>query len=128
MNLNLIDKEDFVNDVRASMSLDAIKTAQLAPLDTNERFRLVILSVKNWSTTMRQRTRNTLYMYFHYVANWIDNAHESIEISVEEKAQLDMRGIDPLLELIWDCVQEARGDMGEVLLFLHEYLRTDKTP
>ena len=124
--VNLIGKKDFIESVRASMSLDAIKTAQDAPLDTNERFRLVILTVKVWSNTQRQETHNHLYQYFHSVANWMDNAHASIELSAEETAMLNRCGIDPLLELIWECVQNARGDMGEVLMFLHEFLRLNK--
>lgn len=120
--LNLINKQDFVEAVRASMSLDVIRTAQLAPLDTNERFNLVILSVKNWSNQMRLQAHNNLYAYFHYVAEWINIAHASPEFSKEETERLNMRGIDPLLELIWECVQEARTDLSEVLAFLHDRL------
>jgi hypothetical protein len=126
--LNLISKEDFIESVRASMSLDAIKTAQLAPLDTNERLKLVTLSVMNWATTQKQQTGNNLYISFRSVANWIAVAQVSVLLPQEEEAQLCMRGIDPLLELIWDCTQEARGDMKEVLTFLHSHLRTDQAP
>lgn len=99
-----------------------MKTAQDAPLESDERFNLVTLSVKNWSNQMRLETRNNLYVSFRSVAERINNAHASLELFNEEIAQLDMRGIDPLLELIWECVHHARTDTGELVAFLRDYL------
>lgn len=126
--LNLINKKDFVDSVHASMSLDDIRHLSEAPNTPDERLKTVMLTVMVWANNQRQATGNSLYMYFRSVAQWIKMSYEDHLLSGQETIVLLSLGIDPLLELVWETTQEARGEHREVLDYLHDHLVTGETP
>jgi hypothetical protein len=69
-----------------------------------------------------QETGNRLYSYFRHVADWIRMSYEDHLLSEQENRVLLTHGVDPLLELVWETAQQARGEHRKVLDYLHQSL------
>src|SRR5690242_11306028 len=99
----VMDKEDFAESIRASMSLDMLQRFTLVPNSSDERLIGILLAVMVWAG--RERSQNNLFIYYRHAASYIRMSYTDRLLTDKQNAVLKAHGIDELLYLVWDTVE-----------------------
>lgn len=109
----VMDKEDFVNSVHSSLSLDMLKRFTLAPNSSDERLTGVLLATMVWAG--REGQQRNLLMHYRHAANYIKMSYQDHLLTQQQESILKSHGIEELLYLVWDTVEWVRNSPDFVM-------------